>query len=198
MGVQTPMARNAPGYAFTFGLQPGDNLIHGMNPAARSAWLNKAAANNWISRDTLLNQPFSQSNSNRFDATASLEPWTDLKIDVTLFRAFSDNYSELYKFIDTGFAANGAPLGNYQHLNPIDAGSYTVFRICRLKRCSAKYHQQGIQPYIIILSITGLLFRNAWERQTPIVPHIQPIITRVIRFIPQGSQMVTGRFRRMY
>ena len=124
MGVPGSMARNAPGYAYTFGLQPGDNILHGMNPGVRTAWLNQAAANNWISRDTLLNQQFSQGNTNRFDATASLEPWTDLKIDVTLFRAFSDNYSELYKWIDT--TINGNVVGSYQHLNPVDAGSYSI------------------------------------------------------------------------
>ncbi len=119
------MAANGPGYGYVFGLQPGANILKSTNPAVRTAWLNQAAARGWISSDTLLNQQFTQNRSNRIDATASFEPWTDVKLDLTLFRAYSDNYSEFYKFIDSTLP-NGNVVGSYQHLNPVDAGSYSI------------------------------------------------------------------------
>jgi len=118
------IAPNAPGYGYTFGFQPGGNLLTGVNPAVRTAWLDQAARRGWISSDTLLNQQFTQNHSNRVDATASFEPWTDVKIDLTLFRQFSDNYSEFFKYIDT--TINGVTTGSYQHLNPVDAGTYSI------------------------------------------------------------------------
>ena len=119
------MAANGPGYGYVFGLQPGANILKSTNPAVRTAWLNQAAARGWISSDTLLNQQFTQNRSNRIDATASFEPWTDVKVDLTLFRAYSDNYSEFYKYIDSTMP-NGNVVGSYQHLNPVDAGSYSI------------------------------------------------------------------------
>ena len=119
-----PMAQNAPGYAFVFGSQPGDMFIKGVNTQQRLNWLNRAAANNWISSDTLLNQQFTQNREDRIDATASFEPWTDFKIDLTLFRDYSDNYSEYYKYIDT--TINGNLTGSYQHLDPVQSGAYSI------------------------------------------------------------------------
>jgi len=115
---------NGPGYAFVFGGQPGDKFINGVNTQQRLAWLNRAAANNWISHDTLLNQQFTQNRDDRVDATASFEPWTDVKIDLTLFRDYSNNFSEYFKYIDT--TINGVQTGSYQHLNPVQSGAYSI------------------------------------------------------------------------
>ena len=120
------IARNAPGYGFVFGGQPGDKFINGVSAKQRTAWLNQAAARGWISTDTLLNQQFTQNRSDRVDATASFEPWTDVKVDMTLFRDYTNNFAEYFKYIDTGYTANGTPTGMFQHLNPVQAGSYSI------------------------------------------------------------------------
>ena len=164
-----PAARNAPGYGFTFGLQPGINLVKGVSPAVRTAWLDQAATNNWISRDTLLNQQFTQNRSNRLDATASFEPWTDLKVDLTLFRAYSDNYSEFFKYIDT--TINGNVVGSYQHLNPVDAGSYSISYL-PIKTMFSKISATGYSNiYNNFVSNRAIISQRLGLRNPHSVPH---------------------------
>lgn len=113
--------RNAPGFDFSFGGQPGDRFWKGVDAAARDRWLDNAAARGWISNDTLINQKFIQTRSQRLDVTATLEPWTDLKIDLNLFQDRSTNHSQFFKNVmDT----NG--VFTFAHLNPVDMGSYSI------------------------------------------------------------------------
>ncbi len=113
---------NSPGWGFVFGGQPGDRLYNGVNVNARNAWLNNAARRGWVSTDTLLNQPFAQNRTTRFDATASFEPFPDFKIDLTLFRSYTNNYTEFFKYLNdssgTGYS--------FQHLSPIETGTYSI------------------------------------------------------------------------
>lgn len=112
---------SAPGYDFAFGGQPGDRWWRGTDAATRDGWLDNAAARGWITTDTLLNQKFTQTRSQRLDITASIEPWSDLRIDLTLFRDNTNNHSQFFKYVaDT----NG--VFGFAHLNPMDMGSYSV------------------------------------------------------------------------
>ncbi len=115
---------NAPGWGFVFGAQPGGrNVIGAANPTLRTAWLNSAAAKGWITQDTLLNTPFTQNFSQRIDGAVSLEPFPDFKIDLSIFRDFTDNYSEFFKYISD--SANGYNSA-FEHLTPMEVGSYTI------------------------------------------------------------------------
>ncbi len=112
----------SPDYGFAFGNQPGDRLFNKKaDDFSRDSWLDKAAASGWITKDTLLNQKFTQMRSQRIDATATLEPWPDLKIDLTLFSDHSVNHSEYAKYIND---ASGNPV--FSHLNPTETGSYSI------------------------------------------------------------------------
>ena len=112
---------NAPGFGFAFGVQPGDKFTNGYNRAKVTDWLNRAANSGWISNDTFLNQQFTQTRSDRVDGTVSFEPFSDLKLDLTLFRDYTQNYSEFFKYAPDS-------TGNYsfQHLNPMMMGSYSI------------------------------------------------------------------------
>lgn len=114
--------RSAPGYDFTFGAQMGDRFFKGVDKFSRDGWLDEAAAKGWITKDTLLNQKFTQTRSQRLDVTATIEPWTDLKIDLTLFRDYTENHSEFFKSV---YDANTGTT-SFQHLNPTDMGSYSI------------------------------------------------------------------------
>jgi cell surface protein SprA len=114
--------RSAPGYDFTFGAQMGDRFFKGVDKFSRDGWLDDAAAKGWITTDTLLNQKFTQTRSQRLDVTATIEPWTDLKIDLTLFRDYTENHSEFFKNVYDA-ATNTT---QFQHLNPTDMGSYSI------------------------------------------------------------------------
>ncbi|MDB5284996.1 MAG: hypothetical protein JWO06_4071 [Bacteroidota bacterium] len=110
----------SPGYGFVFGAQPGDKFFNGVDPFTRSGWLDQAASKGWISTDTLLNQQFIQNRSQRLDVTATIEPFPDFKIDISLFRDNTINHSEFFKYLDS------AGIAGFQHLNPMDMGSYSI------------------------------------------------------------------------
>ncbi len=114
--------RSAPGYDFVFGSQIGDRFWKGVDKFTRDGWLDDAASKGWITTDTLLNQKFVQTRSQRLDVTATVEPWPDLKIDLTLFRDYTENHSQFFKSI---FDA-GTNSYQFQHLNPTEMGSYSI------------------------------------------------------------------------
>lgn len=120
LGVDYKM--KAPGYDFAFGGQPGDRWFNGVDRITRDAWLDDAARNGWITKDTLLNQKFMQTRSQRLDITASLEPWTDFKIDLTLFQDRTVNHSQTFKYVFDTLTNDYT----FAHLNPVDAGSYSI------------------------------------------------------------------------
>ncbi len=127
----------SPDYGFAFGNQPGDRFFKGVDQFSRDGWLDKAAASGWITKDTLLNQKFVQTRSQRLDVTATLEPWPDLKIDLTLFRDYSVNHSEYAKYINDG---TGNPV--FSHLNPTEMGSYSISYL-PIKTMFAKIEKDG-------------------------------------------------------
>jgi cell surface protein SprA len=119
--VTNSSLRSAPGYDFSFGAQLGDRFFKGVDKYSRDGWLDEAASKGWITRDTLLNQKFTQLRSDRLDATATLEPWPDFKIDLTLFRDYTQNHSQFFKYV-----ADDNGVFSFAHLNPVDMGSYSI------------------------------------------------------------------------
>lgn len=118
-----PALMNSPGFGFVFGQQPGDTWFGNANSVARTQWLNAAASKGWISKDSFLNQPFTQLRSQRIDGTASFEPWPDFKIDLTMFYSYTDNYSEFFKYLADSTNPNQL---DAEHLNPMDIGTYSI------------------------------------------------------------------------
>lgn len=91
-------SERAPGAAFLFGAQKDTN------------WLNDMAARNLISRDTLLNYQFLQTRQNTFNLKVSLEPYRDLRIDISMQRTKGETYSEFFKTTSAD--------GPFRHLTP--------------------------------------------------------------------------------
>ncbi len=116
--IGVSQAAKAPDYRFAFGAQPGVTPFGRLDAAERDAWLDEAGRNGWISRDTLLNQRFTQTRQNRVAFTAQFEPFPDLKVDLNMTRDYTENHSQFFKAIDNS--------GNLFHLNPMDMGSYTI------------------------------------------------------------------------
>ncbi len=98
----------APGFDFIYGYQPD------------RSWLETQAAQGRLSNDTLFNAQFQQQYSQNINATATLEPIQDLRIDFTLTKSFSKNHSELFK--DTSLDRTGV----FTHNNPYETGSFSV------------------------------------------------------------------------
>lgn len=92
----------APGLPFIFGSQ--------------SEIRYKAATNGWLSADTLLNNPYLTRALEAMNIRANVEPFRNMKIDVTADKNIVENYSAYFKNIGDGMFANTTE----QH-----TGSYT-------------------------------------------------------------------------
>jgi cell surface protein SprA len=75
-------SRNAPGMEFIFGYQPEG-----------PDYFNKEG---WLSNDERLNTAFTQFANNTVNVRITLEPFKDLKIDITADRSFSTNVQSFY------------------------------------------------------------------------------------------------------
>ena len=98
--------QKAPGAAFLFGAQKDTN------------WLNRIAAEGLISTDTTLNYQFIQTKQQSLNLKVSLEPYRDLRIDISLQKTRGETYSEFFKTT----TANGA----FQHLTPQVNGNMSM------------------------------------------------------------------------
>ncbi len=98
--------QHAPGAGFLFGGQKDTN------------WLNSLASKGLISTDSTLNYQFIQTKQKTYNLKVSLEPYRDLRIDVTLQKTQGENYSEFFKTT----SANGV----FQHLTPQTSGNMSM------------------------------------------------------------------------
>ena len=85
-----------PGYTPSIGFlgssRPSLGFIFGSQDDVRY----EAAKNGWLTNYPDFNQNFSQVTNKLFKATANVDLFPDLKVDLTLDRAFSENFSEQY------------------------------------------------------------------------------------------------------
>ncbi len=82
MGNSTFNGFNAPGFAFSFGLQDRD-------------FAQKAADRGWLTTDTI-NQAYIMTNLNDLTIKTTIEPIRGLRLDLTANRRYSNNLNELY------------------------------------------------------------------------------------------------------
>ncbi len=98
---------------------PGFNFVYGYQP--NYSWLASQAAAGRLTRDSLFNAQFQQTYSRNINATATIQPQKDFRIDLTLTQTFSKSHSELYA--DT-LGKNGPNVFN--HFNPFETGSFNI------------------------------------------------------------------------
>ncbi len=108
LGLDTFM--RYPGYDFIGGLQPSPSIM------------NMYGGYDILSKDFLQNTPFTQRLTKTLNVTASLEPMTDFKIDLTFMRNSSKNLSENYKY---QAATNNNP-GYFDVQSKMINGSFSV------------------------------------------------------------------------
>ena len=102
---------SAPGWDFILGSQ---------DPAIRY----KAADNNWLSTSSKLTTPFSQNQTKDISFKASLEPSTDLKIQLDAKKTANTTFQEIFRFEQLD--ANGDPNPGFKELSPSRIGSYKI------------------------------------------------------------------------
>ncbi|PQJ10993.1 cell surface protein SprA [Flavipsychrobacter stenotrophus] len=94
---------------------PGWNYVYGYQPT--STWLEQKASEGKLTRDSLFNAQLQQTYSQNLSATATLVPFKDFRVDLSLTKTFSKSHSELFK--DTG-------TGTFVHFNPYENGSFNI------------------------------------------------------------------------
>lgn len=94
---------NAPGWAFVLG-QNGDIM-------------NRSIANGWLSTDSTFNSPYSEKKSEQYNYKVQIEPFTDIKIEVTGNRTYAENFSEYFRADMTG---------TFQFYTPTNTGNYSM------------------------------------------------------------------------
>jgi cell surface protein SprA len=113
----------APGWDFLFGYQPD------------RSWLDRAAEKGYITPDTNLNFQLVQTNSKNLNIKATIEPFNDLRADLTINKTVSEQYTEYFK--------KRSPLGEFEHLNPMNAGTWSISYIS-VRTLFQKSDQQGV------------------------------------------------------
>ncbi|RTZ00338.1 cell surface protein SprA [Flavobacterium sp. RSP49] len=105
-----------PGYTPSVGFlgssRPSLGFIFGSQDDVRF----EAAKNGWLTNYPDFNQNFSRVTNKLFKATANVDLLPDLKIDLTLDRAYSENFSEQYDVTD----------GVYNARSPYTAGIFSI------------------------------------------------------------------------
>lgn len=101
-----------PGVGFLGSSRPSLGFIFGSQDDVRY----EAAKNGWLTNYPDFNQNFSQVTNKLFKATANVDLFPDLKIDLTLDRAYSKNSSEQYDVTD----------GIYNSRSPYSTGIFSI------------------------------------------------------------------------
>jgi cell surface protein SprA len=96
------LGSSRPSLGFTFGSQ--DDVRY------------EAAKNGWLTNYQEFNQNFTQVTNKMFKATANVDLFPDLKIDLTADRSYSKNFSEQYNVLE----------GQYYALSPYTYGLFSI------------------------------------------------------------------------
>jgi cell surface protein SprA len=129
-------------YDFAFGAQPD------------KAWFDQQAALGRISRDSLLNGQLQQTFTQNYSLQATLEPFPDLRIDLTWTKQFSKNYSETFK--------NGGTYDNpdFQHYSPYSMGTFNISFIGLKTLFTPSRANELSQPYQDFMNNRGIISRR--------------------------------------
>ncbi|WP_420316675.1 cell surface protein SprA [Ekhidna sp.] len=95
---------NAPGFEFILGSQ---------DPGIKE----KAARKGWLVENENLNSPFQQTFGTDIDVKADLEPFKDMRMQLTWNRGLNNQYQEIFRFDGEG---------GFETLTPSRSGSYSL------------------------------------------------------------------------
>lgn len=100
-----------PGAGFLFGQQKN----FGPNNAEYPVY---AAQNGWLVKTASLFTPFTKTSSQNLTARATLEPFPDLRVELTANRTYSLNHSEFYRWDPV--------YGDYRPQSPTESGMFSI------------------------------------------------------------------------
>lgn len=97
--------------------EPGWDYVLGFYQPDRG-WLNRAAADGFITNSLLLNQQVTSDRTLNLDGKITLEPFKDFRVDVSMNRSTSQNQTEYFKVFEEG--------EGFKHRNEFETGSITL------------------------------------------------------------------------
>lgn len=113
-GVGLPGYMNTPNmFGMNHAMAPGLGFVIGQNNNV----LNNAINKGWLSTDSTFNQPYTERLSETYNYKVSVEPFTDLKIEVTGTRTYAENFSEYFRADETGI---------FQFFTPTNGGNFSI------------------------------------------------------------------------
>ena len=114
-GVSLPGYMHEPDYIGLNSMTgaPGFGFIIGRNNDV----LNKAINGNWLTTDTTFNQAYSERFNETYNYKVTLEPFQDLKIDVTGNRSYVENFSEYFR---------ADAEGTFHFYTPTNGGNFSI------------------------------------------------------------------------
>ena len=96
-------ATGAPGFGFIVGW--GEDI------------LDKAIAGNWLTTDSTFNQAYSERFSENYNYKITMEPFSDLKIDISGMRNYVENFSEYFRADQNGV---------FNFFTPSNGGNFSI------------------------------------------------------------------------
>ncbi|THH37955.1 T9SS outer membrane translocon Sov/SprA [Neolewinella litorea] len=108
-----------PGWGFVAGLQPEIRTLAEDQRATDADYLNELGTSGYISTSPYLSQDVIQNYTKQWDANAIVEPFADFRLELTMDRSFSENYTETFKVLEKG------PNEPFTHSVPVRDGSLT-------------------------------------------------------------------------
>ena len=119
----------APSFRFVAGQQNYDLLGRPTNAWGPDGEFAPYAANNgWLVQFPELNLEHTVSHTQSINGRLSLEPFKDLKINLTADRKFTNNENSFYRYNDTLINADGT-VGNWEYQNRVNNGSISFTTI---------------------------------------------------------------------
>lgn len=125
-----------PGYLPSLGFFGTSRPTLGFVFGSQSDVRYKAAQNGWLTTFPEFNQNFTQVTSKQLNITSQIEPFSDLKIDISAERLMMENYSEQYDVSN----------GQYNSRSPYNTGNFSISTIL-IKTSFAQSDENFSEPF---------------------------------------------------
>ena len=113
-GVSLPGFMNKPNlFGMDNNWSPGWGFVMGQNNDV----LNNAINKGWLTTDSTFNQPYTERLNETYNYKVNIEPYTDLKIEVSGNRTYAENFSEYFRADEMGL---------FQFYTPTNGGNYSI------------------------------------------------------------------------
>ncbi len=103
--------------SFNGGMAPTLGFMFGDQADIRQT----AVLNGWLTTDTRLNTPYTETHVEKISFKATLEPLPELRIDLTADRNYALSHSEFFRYVDTD-----VPVDGFYSQNPFQNGNFNI------------------------------------------------------------------------